>query len=182
MIEKMKLALEALENNRQTHYYCEDTWYSCPKHEDGCANDSEGDECTCGADKANVEIDAAITSLRQAIAELESQEPVAWQVKVYINNVWSPMGNPQLNKGRAEALASNPSIPKEKQRIVELFTHPPQEQQSCDKRTWVGLTGEDFSAIKFSVEMRFPAEFRAGARWADAYLKQKNGYAEEKNT
>lgn len=74
MIEAMKQALEALENNRQTHHYCEDTWYSCPKHEDGCANDAEGNECNCGADKANVEIDAAITSLRQAIAEAEKQE------------------------------------------------------------------------------------------------------------
>jgi len=42
------------------------------------------------------------------------------------------------------------------------------------KRPWVGLTGEDFSAIKFPVEMRFPAEFRAGARWADTKLKEKN--------
>jgi hypothetical protein len=74
--EALKLALKALDNNRRTHRYCEDTWYSCPKHEDGCANDSEGDECNCGADEANIEIDAAITSLRQAIAEWESQEPV----------------------------------------------------------------------------------------------------------
>jgi hypothetical protein len=78
MIEVLKQALEALENNRQTHRYCEDTWYSCPKHEDGCANDSEGNECNCGADEANIKIDAAIASLRQAIKELESQEPVAW--------------------------------------------------------------------------------------------------------
>jgi hypothetical protein len=42
------------------------------------------------------------------------------------------------------------------------------------KKPWVGLTGEDFSAIKFPVEMRFPAEFRAGARWAEAKLKEKN--------
>jgi hypothetical protein len=42
------------------------------------------------------------------------------------------------------------------------------------KRPWVGLTGEDFSAIKFPVEMRFPAEFRAGARWAEAKLREKN--------
>ena len=42
------------------------------------------------------------------------------------------------------------------------------------QRPWVGLTGEDFSAIKFPVEMRFPAEFRAGARWAEAKLKEKN--------
>jgi hypothetical protein len=69
--EALKLALEALENNRQTHHYCEDTWYSCPKHEDGCANDSEGDECNCGADKANAEIDKAITAIKEALAQPE---------------------------------------------------------------------------------------------------------------
>lgn len=77
-IDAMKLALEALENNRQTHHYCEDTWYSCPKHEDGCANNAEGNECNCGADKANVEIDAAINALRQEIEQAEKQEPVKW--------------------------------------------------------------------------------------------------------
>jgi hypothetical protein len=76
--EAMTLALEALENNRQTHHYCEDPWYSCPKDEDGCANDSMGHECNCGADKANAEIDKAITSLRQAIAEAEKQKPYGW--------------------------------------------------------------------------------------------------------
>ena len=48
-----------------------------------------------------------------------------------------------------------------------LYTTPPQ-------REWVGLTAEDFSAIKFPAEMRFPAEFRAGARWAEVKLKEKN--------
>ena len=42
------------------------------------------------------------------------------------------------------------------------------------QRPWVGLTAEDFSAIKFPAEMRFPAEFRAGARWAEVKLKEKN--------
>ena len=42
------------------------------------------------------------------------------------------------------------------------------------KRPWVGLTAEDFSAIKFPAEMLFPPEFRAGARWAEAKLKEKN--------
>jgi hypothetical protein len=72
----LDLALEALENNRRTHYYCEDTWYSCPKHEDGCANEAEGDECNCGADKANQEIDKAITAIKQA-RSATVQEPVA---------------------------------------------------------------------------------------------------------
>lgn len=48
------------------------------------------------------------------------------------------------------------------------------EQTAPPQRPWVGLTAEDFSAIKFPAEMRFPAEFRAGARWAEVKLKEKN--------
>ena len=65
--------------------------------------------------------------------EAEQQEPVAWQVEVFIQGVWSPTGNPQRNKDRAEGLASNPSIPKECQRIVELYTSPPQRQPMTDE-------------------------------------------------
>jgi hypothetical protein len=70
----LRLALEALKNNRRTHHYCEDTWYSCPKHEDGCANDSEGDECNCGADEANAGIDQAIAAIKAALEAKD--EPV----------------------------------------------------------------------------------------------------------
>ena len=70
-------ALEALKASRRSHHYCEDTWYSCPKHEDGCANELDGDECNCGADEENEKIDKAITALKQALAEPE-QKPVAW--------------------------------------------------------------------------------------------------------
>jgi hypothetical protein len=76
-IEKMKLALEALESNKPNHLYCEDTWYSCPKHEDGCANEAEGDKCNCGADDVNAQFDQAITALEEALAQPE-QEPVMW--------------------------------------------------------------------------------------------------------
>jgi len=69
--EALKLALEALENNRQTHNYCEDTWYSCPKHEEGCANESEGDECNCGADNVNAQFDKAIIAIKKALAQPE---------------------------------------------------------------------------------------------------------------
>ena len=68
-IDAMKLALDALKNNKPTHLYCEDIWYSCPKHEDGCANEAEGDECNCGADEINAEFDKAITALEEALAE-----------------------------------------------------------------------------------------------------------------
>jgi hypothetical protein len=79
--------------------------------------------------QTSIEMDDATTSLRQAIAELESQEPVAWQIETYIAGVWSPMGNPQRNKNRAENLSNNPSIPKENQRIIPLYTHPPQRTE-----------------------------------------------------
>ena len=66
--------------------------------------------------------------------------------------------------------------------VLEGFTLPHDVRKMLEaayyttspKRPWVGLTAEDFSAIKFSAEMRFPAEFRAGARWADTKLKEKN--------
>ena len=47
-----------LERSRIPHNYCEDSWYSCPKAEDGCANDYlAADECNCGADEYNNDLD-----------------------------------------------------------------------------------------------------------------------------
>ena len=51
---------------KREHYYCEDSWYSCPKAEDKCANDSEGEDCNCGADIHNAKVEAIA-------AELEAQ-------------------------------------------------------------------------------------------------------------
>jgi hypothetical protein len=51
-----------------------------------------------------------------------------------------------------------------------LYTTPPQ-------RTWVGLTDEDWKEIE-----DMPDTFDQGVAWAQAKLKLKNGYAEEKNT
>ena len=67
--EAAEQALDVLEANKRSHYYCEDRWYSCPKHPEGCTNESAGDECDCGADKANAQIDKATTALRAALAE-----------------------------------------------------------------------------------------------------------------
>ena len=40
-------AMEAATNaNVVHHYYCEDTWYSCPETEEGCADDSQAG-CNC---------------------------------------------------------------------------------------------------------------------------------------
>ena len=92
-IEAMKQALEALKNNKLTHLYCEDTWYSCPKHEDGCANEAEGDECNCGADDVNAQFDQAITALEEALAQ--TQEPVH---NVQSNGRHSPLLTHMMNK------------------------------------------------------------------------------------
>ena len=57
-----------------------------------------------------------------------------------------------------------------------LYTHPPQ-------RTWVGLTGEDVvKAYDDYQSGRFSAGFMGATRSIEAKLKQKNGFAEEKNT
>ena len=57
------LVLRLAELARRKHYYCEDEWYSCPKHPDGCANDGMGPDCNCGADRINAEVDAILSEL-----------------------------------------------------------------------------------------------------------------------
>lgn len=49
--QRLRDGLKAL--GLRHHYSCEDGWYSCPKSEDGCANDAEGDDCNCGVDNHN---------------------------------------------------------------------------------------------------------------------------------
>jgi hypothetical protein len=53
------------------HTYCEDSWYSCPKAEGGCSNDSVGSDCDCGADKWNARIDSALRSTDQSTPKPE---------------------------------------------------------------------------------------------------------------
>jgi len=143
--QALELALEALENNRQTHHYCEDTWYSCPKHEEGCANESEGDECNCGADEANAEIDQAITAIKEALAQPE-QEPVAWADHGVVNWI-------------ADKQFKHASL---------LYTTPPQ-------RTWVGLTDEEkqewIDAMPYDPE---PRHCMILVNVIEAKLKEKN--------
>ena len=36
------------------HHHCEDSWYSCPKSAEGCADETKPKNvCTCGADLHN---------------------------------------------------------------------------------------------------------------------------------
>lgn len=56
--------LAELEKLRQHHVYCEDCWYSCPKAEDSCCDDRQGNECNCGADEHNAILDGIIAYMR----------------------------------------------------------------------------------------------------------------------
>jgi hypothetical protein len=59
--EAVEMLRTALLNAKRSHYHCEDCWYTCPKHPEGCCNDSEPkDLCNCGADKFNAEIDRVL--------------------------------------------------------------------------------------------------------------------------
>jgi len=49
-------------------------------------------------------------------------------------------------------------------------------QEIEQERTWVGLTDKDWNRSKHNYD------FQKGVDWAESILKQKNGYAEEKNT
>ena len=69
----------------------------------------------------------AITSLLQAIAEAEKQEPVAWMV--------------YTQDGKSVYVTDNPTDIQEGQRALPLYTHPP-------KREWLGLTDEEIKTIE----------------------------------
>ncbi|MEY4234825.1 MAG: hypothetical protein RLZZ454_83 [Pseudomonadota bacterium] len=59
--------------------------------------------------------------------------------------------------------------------LLQDFIDPPQ-------RTWVGLTDEDIGDAYVAWDDTDGASFADFARAIEAKLKQKNGYAEEKNT
>lgn len=129
------------------------------------------------------------------------QEPFAWQVEMFIDGVWVPLGNPQRDKTRAEALASNSSLPKEQQRIFPLYTTPPQQEPVawmypdalCDRsclyvctkaftqfpecattppqRTWVGLTNGEFVE---ACQMAERGNYLVAFKRIQECLKEKN--------
>jgi hypothetical protein len=72
--EALKMAIDTLQNAKPRHFYCEDTYYSCPKHEDGCADDRQPYKCNCGADELNAEIDISINACKEALEQPEGKE------------------------------------------------------------------------------------------------------------
>ena len=100
----------------------------------------------------------AITAIKEALAQPE-QEPVAWMDK------------------DGDVLSAS-IVDGKGLRNIPLYTTPPQ-------RTWVGLTDEERNNCLVDAD---PCECLADPeaeelmRCIEAKLKQKNGYAEEKNT
>ena len=103
-------------------------------------------------------INTAITALRQAIAEAEKQEPVAWMDRHFTCDLYK--NKPDLD-------------------VVPLYTHPQ------PKREWVGLTDEDFQPMVHKAMMYYGydpkhstltsgAGFYALVRAVEAKLKEKN--------
>jgi hypothetical protein len=69
-IERLRAALLKA---KRPHYGCEDTYYSCPKHPEGCSRDGAGRDCDCGADKFNAEIDAILGGTDEPKAPLRAR-------------------------------------------------------------------------------------------------------------
>lgn len=101
-----------------------------------------------------------IAAIKKALAQ--TQEPVAWQF--FEGGKWH--NGMEVNDHRKHTEAAG--VP-----VRDLYTTSPQ-------RTWVGLTDEEVMEVWDKIK---------NGDWAidfydiiEAKLKQKNGYAEEKNT
>lgn len=60
-----------IEKLKMHHYTCDDDWHSCPKSEEGCGNELQGDECTCGAEYTNDKIDSVLNKIKQILLDYE---------------------------------------------------------------------------------------------------------------
>jgi hypothetical protein len=109
-------------------------------------------------DEAHPKTKEAITSLKQAIAEAEKQEPVGY---------W--MGEFSKDGGATLYEAQQESVFGRKYRNIPLYTRPPQRQ-------WVGLTDEeiDQGLVRTNYAMQTAGAWRDGVEWAQSQLKEKN--------
>jgi hypothetical protein len=127
MIEVLKQALEALED---VGVLTDREWQAVHKN------------------KAN--------ELRQAIAELESQKPVAWRIKV----------ETKLRDGSVDV---GYQLRNEKFSVYDepLYTHSPQ-------RTWAGLTDDEVNTLWGEWKDAVCLDHKTWAKAIEAKLKEKN--------
>jgi hypothetical protein len=116
-----------------------------------------------GSDKHHKAMLLAMTKMNQAIAELESQEPVAWMslMKEARDNCKASIVEDGISEMRKEY-----RIDLERRLTDCINTHPPQ-------RTWVGLTDEE---IAQGCKESWVTEqaWQSAVWWAEAKLKEKN--------
>jgi len=135
MIEVLKKALEALE----------------------AVHIVGGTECVM-TPNGEIYLQPAITSLRQAITELKSQEPVAWVYPMAIEvfqqgNPWTAYGE----EGNSDGV-----------KRIPLYTHPPQ-------RTWVDLTDKERFEIRMHSVQNMGENFQETlCKAIEAKLKEMN--------
>ena len=98
-----------------------------------------------------IDLIAQHDGLAEELAQPE-QEPVAW---IYsITGALFDICPPDADDGE----------------FLPLYTTPPKEQQSCDKRPWVGLTEDEMSEIAAQGHQRWKEHAQA----IEAKLKEKN--------
>jgi len=135
-IEAMKAALEALEKSVATCFdqYAHEQVMSRPEHF----------------------INQTFTTLRQAIAEAEKQEPVAWIYKPHRELLWP---------NEVEC-----TTPIEKNEYAPLYITPQPQ------REWVGLTDEEIDPglLRSDYALQTAHAWRAGVVFAMTQLKEKN--------
>jgi hypothetical protein len=100
-----------------------------------------------------------IFTIKEAIEQAQKQEPVA-----IVDATWNDDEGFVLVKRLVKNLPKG----------SHLYASPPQRQ-------WVGLTDEDKNQVAWSCGA-MSADWIEFAEAIEAKLKQKNGYAEEKNT
>jgi hypothetical protein len=118
----------------------------------------------------STQVQYAITSIRQAIADAEKQEPVAsaWMHKGEMVNAFpwppnDPRGCDEDKYWKGKGYTAEP-----------LYTHP---QPAQPKREWVGLTDEDKNVSNFAysgASVDYMDGYECGMEAAEAKLKEKN--------
>jgi len=153
MIEQMKQWLEALEDFVDVIKY--------DNEQDDIGRRACCDVLSYNPHSESCKAIKSIASLRQAIAELESQKPVAWRLEsgkaVWL---WFERTDPEANSALPNDVTAIP-----------LYAHPPQRSESSGKPSaWVGLTNEELTDLFYNTNLGQ----QSAVSQAIALLKEKN--------
>ena len=122
---------------------------------------------------------------QEALAQRTEQEPVAW-IHNFIEGGFSIGKRPADLKRHPDRWTALYKDPKPCPTCEALARTVMLDQTSHDttppQRTWVGLTNNELQPIADEYRILFGGWVEDFARTIEAKLKQKNGYAEEKNT